>query len=336
MLFSILANLLPVFVSLFYKDGMLFSFLSSTAIIFCIGGLLFISTRNKTGRELGTRDGFLIVTLFWTVLGVAGCLPFIFSSALNLSVTDAIFESLSGLTTTGATVISGLDDLPKSLLFYRQQLQWLGGMGIIVLAISLLPMLGIGGMQLYRAESPGPIKDNKLLPRLAETAKALWYIYLALTVICAIAYGFAGMNLFDAVSHSFTTIAIGGFSTHDQSIAYFESSAIESVAVIFMFIAGVNFAMHFTAWQTRSIKHYLRDPEFLFYSFILLSVSVVTILILYFSEVYSSIFEVLVKGVFQVVSFATTTGFTTADFNAWPLFLPYLLLYAAIIGACAG
>ena len=315
---------------------MLFSFLSSTAIIFCIGGLLFISTRNKTGRELGTRDGFLIVTLFWTVLGVAGCLPFIFSSALNLSVTDAIFESLSGLTTTGATVISGLDDLPKSLLFYRQQLQWLGGMGIIVLAISLLPMLGIGGMQLYRAESPGPIKDNKLLPRLAETAKALWYIYLALTVICAIAYGFAGMNLFDAVSHSFTTIAIGGFSTHDQSIAYFESSAIESVAVIFMFIAGVNFAMHFTAWQTRSIKHYLRDPEFLFYSFILLSVSVVTILILYFSEVYSNIFEVLVKGVFQVVSFATTTGFTTADFNAWPLFLPYLLLYAAIIGACAG
>ena len=248
MLFSILANLLPVFVSLFYKDGMLFSFLSSTAIIFCIGGLLFISTRNKTGRELGTRDGFLIVTLFWTVLGVAGCLPFIFSSALNLSVTDAIFESLSGLTTTGATVISGLDDLPKSLLFYRQQLQWLGGMGIIVLAISLLPMLGIGGMQLYRAESPGPIKDNKLLPRLAETAKALWYIYLALTVICAIAYGFAGMNLFDAVSHSFTTIAIGGFSTHDQSIAYFESSAIESVAVVFMFIAGVNFAMHFTAW----------------------------------------------------------------------------------------
>ena len=336
MLFSILANLLPVFVSLLYKDGMLFSFLSSTAIIFCIGGLLFISTRNKTGRELGTRDGFLIVTLFWTVLGVAGCLPFIFSSALNLSVTDAIFESLSGLTTTGATVISGLDDLPKSLLFYRQQLQWLGGMGIIVLAISLLPMLGIGGMQLYRAESPGPIKDNKLLPRLAETAKALWYIYLALTVICAIAYGFAGMNLFDAVSHSFTTIAIGGFSTHDQSIAYFESSAIESVAVIFMFIAGVNFAMHFTAWQTRSIKHYLRDPEFLFYSFILLSVSVVTILILYFSEVYSNIFEVLVKGVFQVVSFATTTGFTTADFNAWPLFLPYLLLYAAIIGACAG
>ena len=336
MLFSVLANFLPLFVSLTYQDGVHFSFLISTIIIFSIGGFLFISTRSKSGRELGTRDGFLIVTLFWTVLGIAGCLPFVLSSALELSITDAVFESVSGLTTTGATVISGLDYLPKSLLFYRQQLQWLGGMGIIVLAISLLPMLGIGGMQLYRAESPGPIKDNKLLPRLAETAKALWYIYLALTIVCAISYWVAGMNLFDAVSHSFATIAIGGFSTYDQSIGHFESSAIETVAVIFMFIAGVNFAMHFTAWQTRSIRHYLRDPEFLFYSFILLSVSVITVSVLYFSEIYLGLFEALIKGIFQVVSFATTTGFTTADFNAWPLFLPYLLLYAAIIGACAG
>jgi len=336
MLFSVLANFLPLLVSLTYQDGMHFSFLSSTIIIFSIGGLLFIITKSKGGRDLGTRDGFLIVTLFWTVLGIAGCLPFLFSSALDLSITDAVFESVSGLTTTGATVISGLDNLPKSLLFYRQQLQWLGGMGIIVLAISLLPMLGIGGMQLYRAESPGPIKDNKLLPRLAETAKALWYIYLALTILCAVSYWIAGMDLFDAISHSFATIAIGGFSTYDQSIGHFENPAIEAVAVVFMFIAGVNFAMHFTAWQTRSIRHYLRDPEFLFYSFILLIVSVITISVLYFSEIYLNLFDVTIKGVFQVVSFATTTGFTTADFNAWPLFLPYLLLYAAIIGACAG
>ena len=336
MLFSVLANFLPLLVSLTYQDGMHFSFLSSTIIIFSIGGLLFIITRSKGGRDLGTRDGFLIVTLFWTVLGIAGCLPFLFSSALDLSITDAVFESVSGLTTTGATVVSGLDNLPKSLLFYRQQLQWLGGMGIIVLAISLLPMLGIGGMQLYRAESPGPIKDNKLLPRLAETAKALWYIYLALTILCGVSYWIAGMDLFDAISHSFATIAIGGFSTYDQSIGHFENPAIEAVAVVFMFIAGVNFAMHFTAWQTRSIRHYLRDPEFLFYSFILLIVSVITISVLYFSEIYLNLFDVTIKGVFQVISFATTTGFTTADFNAWPLFLPYLLLYASIIGACAG
>jgi trk system potassium uptake protein TrkH len=278
----------------------------------------------------------LIVTLFWVVLGTAGCLPFILSPAIELSVTDAIFESFSGLTTTGATVISGLDDLPKSLLFYRQQLQWLGGMGIIVLAMALLPMLGIGGMQLYRAESPGPVKDNKLVPRLAETAKALWYIYLSLTVVCALAYWIVGMNLFDAISHSFTTVAIGGFSTHDQSIGYFDSSAVEVVAVIFMFIAGINFALHFTAWQKRNVGHYSRDPEFKFYGFILLSVSLVTVSVLYFSDVYESLFESVIKGVFQVVSFATTTGFATADFNSWPLFLPYMLLYAAIIGACAG
>jgi len=197
-------------------------------------------------------------------------------------------------------------------------------------------MLGIGGMQLYRAESPGPVKDNKLVPRLTETAKALWYIYLTLTIVCALAYWMVGMDLFDAISHSFTTVAIGGFSTHDQSMGFFDNSAVELVAIVFMFIAGINFALHFTAWQRREIKHYLNDPEFLFYSFILFSVSVVTVLVLYFSATYSNVFDSAIKGVFQVVSVATTTGFTTADFSSWPLFLPYMLLYAAIIGACAG
>ena len=212
MLFSLLANIPPMLVSLFYADGMIPAFFNSLLIILGLGAILFLSTAS-TKKDLGTRDGFLVVTLFWAVLGTAGCLPFLFSPALELSITDAVFESLSGLTTTGATVISGLDSLPESILFYRQQLQWLGGLGIIVLAISLLPMLGIGGMQLYRAESPGPVKDNKLVPRLAETAKALWFIYLSLTVLCAVAYWVVGMNLFDAIGHSFTTIAIGGFST---------------------------------------------------------------------------------------------------------------------------
>ncbi len=335
MLFSALGNLPPMLVSLIYDDGMFNAFRNSFLILFCIGLLLWLATV-RASKELSTKDGFLIVTLFWAVLGTAGCLPFIMSSQVNLSFTDAVFESLSGLTTTGATVISGLDGLPKSLLFYRQQLQWLGGMGIIVLAMALLPMLGIGGMQLYRAESPGPVKDNKLVPRLAETAKALWYIYLSLTIACGLAYWLAGMDLFDAISHSFTTVAIGGFSTHDASIGYFNSPAIELIAVIFMFIAGINFALHFTAWQSRKIQHYLVDPEFLFYTFILGSVSVLTITILYFSGTYTAISDAFIKGLFQVVSIATTTGFTTADFSAWPLFLPYMLLYAAIIGACAG
>lgn len=335
MLFSMLGNLPPLLVSLIYDDGMAFVFIQSFLSVFAIGFLCWLST-SRSRQELSTRDSFLVVTLFWTVLGIAGSLPFMLSSAIELSVTDAIFESLSGLTTTGATVISGLDVLPKSILFYRQQLQWLGGMGIIVLAMALLPMLGIGGMQLYRAESPGPVKDNKLVPKLAETAKALWYIYLSLTIVCALSYWLVGMDLFDAISHSFTTVAIGGFSTHDQSMGYFDNPAIDLVAIVFMFIAGINFALHFTAWQRRNTRHYLRDPEFQFYAFILFFVSVVTVSVLYFSDIYSSLFESTIKGVFQVVSFATTTGFATADFNSWPLFLPYVLLYAAIIGACAG
>ena len=335
MLFSLLSNLPPMLVSFIYEDGMAMVFLYSLTIIGSTGLVLLLLTA-RSHEELGTRDGFLVVTLFWAVLGTAGCLPFMLSSSVELSLTDAVFESLSGLTTTGATVISGLDDLPKSILFYRQLLQWLGGLGIIVLAMALLPMLGIGGMQLYRAESPGPVKDNKLVPRLAETAKALWYIYLSLTVVCALAYWVVGMDLFDAISHSLTTVAIGGFSTHDASLGFFDSPAVEMVAVVFMFIAGINFALHFAAWQRRIGKHYLADPEFLFYSFILVSVSVVTVAVLFFSDVYTGISESFTKGVFQVVSFATTTGFTTADFNSWPLFLPYMLLYAAIIGACAG
>ncbi len=335
MFFSVLANLPPIIVSLIYNDGMVVPFANAMLALFVLGFIMWASTA-RTRKDLSTRDGFLVVTLFWAVLGTAGCLPFLLSDQVNLSFTDAVFESLSGLTTTGATVISGLETLPKSVLFYRQQLQWLGGMGIIVLAVALLPMLGIGGMQLYRAESPGPVKDNKLVPRLAETAKALWYIYLSLTVACALAYWIFGMDLFDAISHSFTTVAIGGFSTYDASLGYFNSPAIEMIAIIFMFIAGVNFALHFTAWRQRSLSSYFGDPEFRFYAFILLSVSVVTVTVLVYSEVYTNISDALIKGVFQVVSVATTTGFTTADFNSWPLFLPYVLLYAAIIGACAG
>ena len=334
-LFSILGNIPPILVSIQYDDGMMMAFVYSLLIIGSSGLVLLLFTA-RTRKELGTKDGFLVVTLFWAVLGAAGCLPLLLSSAVELSITDAVFESLSGLTTTGATVISGLDSLPKSILFYRQLLQWLGGLGIIVLAMALLPMLGVGGMQLYRAESPGPIKDRKLVPRLAETAKALWYIYFSLTIVCAIAYWIAGMEPFDAISHSLSTVSIGGFSTHDASLAYFENSAVDGVAIIFMFIAGINFALHFTAWQRRTGRQYLLDPEFLFYSFILITISIVTVFVLYFSEVYVSASESIMKGIFQVVSIATTTGFTTADFSSWPLFLPYLLLYAGIIGACAG
>ena len=335
MIFSLLGNIPPLLVSMLYDDGASSAFLNATLVLFVTGLTLWLASSGRQ-KELSNRDGFLVVTLFWAVLGTAGCLPFIFSPSVELSVTDAVFESISGLTTTGATVISGLDELPQSILFYRQLLQWLGGMGIIVLAVALLPMLGIGGMQLYRAESPGPVKDNKLVPRLAETAKSLWLLYLSLTVVCMLAYWAAGMSIFDAISHSFSTVAIGGFSTHDASIAYFDNPLIEFIAVFFMVVAGINFALHFLALQKRQLKHYLKDPEFQFYVFILGSVSLITVVVLAADGTYGSLFEALRRGLFQVVSFATTTGYATADFNSWPLFLPYVLLYAAIIGACAG
>ena len=196
---------------------------------------------HRSRKDLRLRDGFLVVAAFWTVLGAFGAAPLYFADTLSLSLTDAVFESMSGLTTTGATVLTGLDELPVSILYYRQQLQWLGGMGIIVLAVAVLPMLGVGGMQLYRAETPGPVKDTKLTPRITETAKALWYVYLAFTIACMISYRLAGMGWFDALCHAFSTVAIGGFSTHDASIGYFDSAAINGVGIVFMFVAGINF-----------------------------------------------------------------------------------------------
>ena len=253
-----------------------------------------------------------------------------------MSFTDAMFESMSGLTTTGATVITGIDHLPKSIQFYRQELQWLGGMGIIVLAVAVLPMLGIGGMQLYRAETPGPMKDNKLTPRITETAKALWYIYLGLTVSCAVAYWFAGMDVFDAIAHSFSTVAIGGFSTHDLSIGYFQSEAVEMVAVVFMLLAGVNFSLHFVAWRSVNPLTYFRDSEFKTYITVLACAAAVTVVYLYLSGTYEAFGDALHHGLFQAVSIGTTTGFTTAAYFHWPGFLPVMLLFTSFIGGCAG
>ena len=334
MLFSLLANLPSILISVIYQEQEHGSFLAALLVTFFTGFILWGSTF-RTKEALRTRDGFLIVTLFWTVLGTFGALPFFFSNALPLSVTDAVFESISGLTTTGSTVVTGLETLPKSILFYRQQLQWLGGMGIVALAVAVLPMLGIGGMQLYRAESPGPVKNDNLVPRLAETAKALWYIYLGLTVACAMAYWAAGMSLFDAICHSFSTVAIGGFSTYDASMGHFDSHLINLIAVFFMVLAGINFALHFTAWRSRGVGQYIRDPETMFYAGILVFVSSVSIVVLYSTGTYGAT-DAFVNGLFQSVSIATTTGFAVTDYNAWPFALPYLLFYAAIIGACAG
>jgi len=325
----------PIFVGLLYNDFSVMPFIEGFFLIFIAGGLMWFPVRNKK-RELRLREGFLVVVLFWVVLGTSGAAPFIFSNELQISFVDAVFESISALTTTGATVIVGLDDLPKSILFYRQFLQWLGGMGIIVLAVAILPLLGIGGIQLYRAESPGPVKDSKLTPRIKGTAKLLWIIYVTFTILCAIAYYIAGMDVFDAISHSFSTIAIGGFSTHDASMGYFKSHAIEFVAVIFMLLSAANYSLHFLAWRSLSIRPYQTDSEFKVYGLLLAVLSLLTVGFLYFKNIYGTLSESYFQGIFQVVSIATTTGFTTADYSHWPSFLPVLLILASFVGGCAG
>lgn len=334
MLFSI-TLLAPVPISIYDDDGQMMPFVVAFIFTLLVGLALWFPVRNVR-QGLRLRDGFVIVVMFWVVLTSFGAIPLMLSTEPHLSLVDAVFESVSGMTTTGATVITGLDYLPRSILFYRQQLQWLGGMGIIVLAVAILPMLGIGGMQLYRAETPGPMKDNKLTPRITETAKALWYIYLGLTIICAIGYWLAGMDLFDAVAHSFSTIAIGGFSPYDESMGYFEEPAIKIVAIVFMVLAGINFSLHFIAWRNLSLAPYLRDSETKTYLIVLLVISLIVVALLYNMHVTDNLNDAILTGVFQAVSIGTTTGFTSEAYYLWPGAIPVILLFSSFIGGCAG
>ena len=333
MLFSF-AQIFPGFLAYFFEEKeFVYNFIVTGFVTFLIGCFLFFLASEKNG-DLRTKDGFIITIFFWTVLGFFGSIPFYLAELEGVSYIDSLFESISGLTTTGATVLVGLDDMPKSLLFYRQLLQWLGGMGIIVLAVAVLPLLGVGGMQLYKAETPGPLKDSKLTPRITETAKALWFVYLSMTISCSILYKYFGMSWFDAVCHAFSTISIGGFSTHDDSFAFFSNSGLRWTAIIFMVISGINFALHYLAWTKKRLFHYFYDSEVKLYLSLLTSTALITYLTLYFSEnIYD---EMVVDSVFQAVSIGTTTGFLTSNYSNWPLFVPIMLLIAAFIGACAG
>jgi trk system potassium uptake protein TrkH len=334
MMFS-LTMLPPIIIALIFEEHSWLPFVEGFGLTLAAGLICWLPV-HRSRKDLRLRDGFLVVASFWTVLGTFGAAPLYFADSITMSFTDAVFESMSGLTTTGATVLTGLDELPKSILYYRQQLQWLGGMGIIVLAVAVLPMLGVGGMQLYRAETPGPVKDTKLTPRITETAKALWYVYLTFTIACAASYMVAGMGWFDSLCHAFSTVAIGGFSTHDMSIGYFESTAVDLVAIVFMFAAGINFSLHFFAWRYVSIKHYSQDTEFRTYTIILIVLSILVIGGLFRHQSYASLDDTIINGMFQAVSIATTTGFTTANYASWPAALPVLLLFASFIGGCAG
>jgi len=335
-LFSILFSLtliVPILTGVWYRESLPVHFLVPMAGSFAMGALLW-SLGRPGANCLGNRDGFLIVGLFWTLLSLLGAWPFWMGTELDL--VEALFESTSGLTTTGATVMSGLDDMPKSLLIYRQQLQWLGGMGLIVLGVAVMPMLGIGGMQLYRAEVPGPLKEEKLTPRIAETARALWLIYLGLTLACALAYWLAGMSAFDAVAHSLSTLSTGGFSTHDASLGYYQSEAVEAVAIVFMLLAAINFAVHFLSLHERNLKRYLRDEEVRNFLLFVLLVVVLVGLMLRLEGDYDNWHPSLRDATFEVVSVVTSTGFATVDFTHWPDFLPMLLILISFVGGCGG
>jgi trk system potassium uptake protein TrkH len=336
LLFIFSASLLPpLVIGWFDNDGTHLVFMQSWGVLLLIGTLMWLPNRNILD-DLRIRDGFLIVVLFWIVLALSGALPLLMVENPDMNVVDAVFESMSGLTTTGATVLTGLDQLPRSILYYRQQLQWLGGMGIIVLAVAIAPILGVGGMQLYRAEATGPMTNNKLTPRITETAKALWYIYFGLTVICAALYYLAGMSLFDAIGHSFSTLAIGGFSTHDASIAHFNNPLIDGIVMLFMVIAGINFSLHYLAIRHRSLRHYFNDSEVKAFFLILAVLCVITISLLLIEGTFEETGDAIRLGLFQVISISTTTGFTTSSFSYWPGLLPVLLIIGSFVGGCAG
>lgn len=335
MLFS-LTNLPPLVVNAIYGEGVAHPFLVGLWVTLASGAALWWPARHSRA-ELKTRDGFLVTVLFWTVLSLFGSIPLHVTDTGWHSWTDAVFETVSGLTTTGATVVpSGLDQLPNAVNYYRAQLHFLGGMGIIVLAVAILPMLGIGGMQLYRAETPGPMKDAKLTPRIAGTARALWTVYGLLTLMCIGAYWLCGMSLFDAVIHAFSTMATGGFSSHDASIGYFNNPLLEWVVMLFMLLGTINFAVHFVAFRNRNPLVYLRDSEVLMCLSIIAGFTALIFVPLVLHQVFPDWLMALRKALFHVISYGTTTGFATTDPSNWPIYAPLMLILTGFMVGCAG
>ncbi|MFA7681113.1 MAG: potassium transporter TrkG [Pigmentiphaga sp.] len=336
-LFS-LTMLVPIGMAWYFQDGALRIFSLSLVGSATAGFLLYSSTR-MFRRELRPRDGFLLVTLVWSVLPLLAACPlywYFWEQGQPLSFTDAYFEAMSGLTTTGSTVLNELDKLPHAINAWRSSLTWMGGMGVLVLAVAILPMLGTGGSQIFRAETPGPMKDEKLTPRITGTAKGLYAIYLLVSLSCMLGYRMAGMSWFDAYCHMGSTVGLGGFSTRDAGFAAFDSPAIEAVAVIFMLIAGINFATHFSAFRSRSLEPYRGSSEVRSYVLVLLLSVVLMTAFLWLHQVYPTFGSALRHALFNTVSVATTTGFVNTDYSLWPVFAPVFMLGLSCFVTSAG
>jgi trk system potassium uptake protein TrkH len=323
--------LTPIPFSYYYNDGMVAVFLLSSILGVLFGGGLVCSFVPE--EDLGYRDGFAVVVFSWLGLALLGALPFYFSGAMD-SFVDCVFESMSGFTTTGSTILTRVEILPESVLFWRALTHWLGGMGIIVLTLAILPLLGIGGMQLFQAEMPGPTKD-RLAPRIQDTARILWSVYVLFTVTEVLLLILGGVSFFDAVCHSFATLATGGFSTHTSSVGFFNSVYVESIVIFFMFVAGVNFSLHYQGLRGR-LSSYWQNEEFRFYVHLTAFAIVIIVVFNLIYGTYASFGEALRTGFFQVTSILTTTGFGTADFDQWPPVCKILLVSLMFVGGCAG
>jgi trk system potassium uptake protein len=322
--------LLPIVTALVYGETTELRIFAECAGITLLFGLALLLLTQRFRAELKPRDGYLLVSLSWLLVTAAASIPLMLG-APHLSFTDAYFECMSGLSTTGSTVITGLDNLPHAVNLWRSALHWLGGMGIIVLAVAILPLLGVGGMQIYRAESPGPVKDAKLTPRITETAKALWLVYAGITVACILALMLAGMGPFDAICHAFAAMSLGGFSNYDANVGHFQSPAIELVLMFFMIVAAMNFATHFVALRKGDLSAYKRDPESR-WLIIWVGFSLVLLFgVVYHAGVYDSAENTLRHVAFSLISIASTTGFVTEDYGRWPIFVPMWMLFLSCV-----
>jgi trk system potassium uptake protein TrkH len=323
--------LAPLLMSLSLGGPDLDAFLLSEIIVLSIGALMYFPTMKHRRSVLRHRDVFLVVTLTWVVISLLACLPYMFSGSIK-DLAGAYFEAMAGFTTTGASVITEIESLPTGILFWRSLTQWMGGMGIILFALAVLPFIGSGGMQLFKAEVP-EITVDRLKPRIIDTAKALWYIYAALTVAAVILYKVGGMSLFDAVCHSFTTLATGGFSTKNTSVAYFQSPFIDGVCTLFMFLAGVNYSLYFYGFRG-DLKRFWQSSEFRFY--VGVTAFAIVLMTIHNFDVYSSVQQSLRYSAFQSVSIMTTTGYATADYELWGPFSQMLLIVLMFFGGMIG
>ncbi|MVX55804.1 TrkH family potassium uptake protein [Parasutterella muris] len=329
-----LSMLIPLALSLWKNDGAEAGFEIAFCITFFTGLFLWLSTR-RFKRELIPRDGFLLVTMAWVLLALAATIP-LYVNIENISFIHAFFEATSGITTTCATILSGLDRLPISVNFWRCFLAWMGGIGILVTAVAVLPLLGVGGAQIFRAESTGPLKEGRLTPRIADTAKAFYNIYFAISVVCAVCYHFAGMDWDDAIMHTFTTVSLGGYSSHDASFAYWSSRTVDWVCVIFLIIGGINFSMHFTAWRKLSFRTYLKDAETCGWILTIVLLSAFISFLLVYDKTYATVSDAIYYGVTNTVFVISTGGFANTNYGEWSLVAQLLILLASCFATCAG